>query len=631
MQGLILKYRGKINLFILFLILIVFNLLLYKKYLNHYFVGPDTLTLIDTSRISSFQDFVKIFTTPLMHGSSFSHNVKLYRPISVLSFSLDYAVWGLQPFGYNLTSLLLHIFISILVFYLAYGLVKGNMWIPFLSALIFSIHPVLLENVIHTAQRQDILASFFLLLSFIFFQNYQKMKHKKLFISFSLLFFLLGLGSKEFAIIFPFIIWSYLFLFQREMPKSQKFKILLPYFVLTIIFILLRTIILHGMIGKNIELDTAIREFFYATPNFLIDLLYSLHYLKKLFLPEPKFLEKCVSLVILALLMATWSWFLKKKVAQAKSTAIKRITLILLIFLIVNTLSMFLFPFYSHYFYNELHAAYFGTKPSFLSTFIKGKSLWPYRHYVNILSTFFFSFFSTVQIFLTIALILIQNMEELRSLAKKSINFSLSAFLTIWMALPLLLYILTFSFAHRTMYFSIIPFSIILSYTLINNLKNLIKHVKELMLRYGTIKFRQLFKTEYFPRTLLALSISSSLIYFSPLFQNYDGWKIEGNFNKLFFDRLSVIYPDLPQNAEIEIYNLPYPIYSLKNHFPPTVDFSILNNYTIKSWLNLHFPDNHIQVKEIKYIDLPTIPEDIVLKVERKANDNAIIVVQYKF
>ncbi len=634
MQSLILKHREKTKLFIFTLILIVLNLLLYKKYLNHYFVNPDTLTLIETSRISSFQDFIKIFTTPLMHGSSFMQLLKHYRPLSVLSFSMDYAIWGLQPFGYNLTNLILHISVSVLVFFLAHRFVNGNIWIPLLGASIFSIHPVLLENIIHTAYRQDILASFFLLLSFFFFQNHQKMKQPKLSISFSLLFYLLALGSKEFAVIFPFIILSYLFLLQREMPISQKFKIILPFFILSIILIVIRTIILHGVGGiiAPFELDRAILRFFYSTAYFSVDLLYPLQFLKKLFLPEPSVLEKCISLVILVLLMATWGWFFKKTLTSAKSMAIKRFTLILLLLLIVNTLSMFFFPFCSHHFYNELYAAYFGLKPSFLSMFIKGKSLWPYSHYVNAASTFFFSLFSTLLIYPAILFFSIHKFKELRNLVKDSLHTRLFVFLIVWMVLPLPLYSLTLSFSHRTMYFSLIPFSIILSYTLIKGFRELIKYIKELMSQDGTLKIKHLLSNKIFYSSFITLLLFSTLVYFSPLFHNYDGWEIEGDLNKVFFNRLSAIYTDLPQNGEIVICNLPYQISSSKNHFPPLVELSVPQGYTIESWFKLHFSENHIQVKKIKYIDdLPSIPEDIVLKVEGKANDNAIIVVQYKF
>ena len=39
-----------------------------------------------------------------------------YRPVVMLSFALEYAVWGLRPWGFHLTNLLLHAANSCLVF-----------------------------------------------------------------------------------------------------------------------------------------------------------------------------------------------------------------------------------------------------------------------------------------------------------------------------------------------------------------------------------------------------------------------------------------------------------------------------------------------------------------------------------
>src|SRR5882724_5915939 len=41
-----------------------------------------------------------MFTT-LYHGH--------YRPLTWVSFGLDYSLWGMDPFGYHLTSLLIHV------------------------------------------------------------------------------------------------------------------------------------------------------------------------------------------------------------------------------------------------------------------------------------------------------------------------------------------------------------------------------------------------------------------------------------------------------------------------------------------------------------------------------------------
>jgi len=64
----------------------------YHDILGYFFAATDSLTLIDTSRIQSGNDVVRIFTEPLMNGTQFSEVYRYYRPITTLSFSLDYFI-----------------------------------------------------------------------------------------------------------------------------------------------------------------------------------------------------------------------------------------------------------------------------------------------------------------------------------------------------------------------------------------------------------------------------------------------------------------------------------------------------------------------------------------------------------
>jgi hypothetical protein len=57
----------------------------------------DDFAWIATARIEDWHDLARIFTG----------NVGFYRPLVTLTFSADHAVWGLQPWGYGLTNLLL--------------------------------------------------------------------------------------------------------------------------------------------------------------------------------------------------------------------------------------------------------------------------------------------------------------------------------------------------------------------------------------------------------------------------------------------------------------------------------------------------------------------------------------------
>lgn len=47
-----------------------------------------------------------------------------YVPLSWMTLRLDCELWGMQPMGYHLTSLLLHTVNAVLVYHLARGLLK---------------------------------------------------------------------------------------------------------------------------------------------------------------------------------------------------------------------------------------------------------------------------------------------------------------------------------------------------------------------------------------------------------------------------------------------------------------------------------------------------------------------------
>lgn len=64
----------------------------------------------------------------------------IYSPLRTLLFALNYAVWGLFPFGYHLFSLAVHGLGTFLVYRLSLLLTR-NYLMAFLTALLFGLHP----------------------------------------------------------------------------------------------------------------------------------------------------------------------------------------------------------------------------------------------------------------------------------------------------------------------------------------------------------------------------------------------------------------------------------------------------------------------------------------------------------
>src|SRR5262245_31128090 len=53
----------------------------------------------------SAESFRHIFTHDVFEG----HGDRYYRPVQSLTYMIDFAIWGLRPFGFHLTNLCFHL------------------------------------------------------------------------------------------------------------------------------------------------------------------------------------------------------------------------------------------------------------------------------------------------------------------------------------------------------------------------------------------------------------------------------------------------------------------------------------------------------------------------------------------
>ncbi len=87
-----------------------------------------------------------------------------YWPVSNTALWIEWRLWGMNSIGYHVTSLILHILGTLLLW-----VVLRKLSIPgeFLAAMIFAVHPVNVESVAWIAQRKGLLAMLFCLLSIL--------------------------------------------------------------------------------------------------------------------------------------------------------------------------------------------------------------------------------------------------------------------------------------------------------------------------------------------------------------------------------------------------------------------------------------------------------------------------------
>ena len=88
----------------------------------------------------------------------------LYIPVTWLTLGLDHVLWGLDPRGYHLTSLVLHALNATLFYRLARRLLATGLaappgavsWGAVVAALFFSLHPLRVESVAWATERRDV-------------------------------------------------------------------------------------------------------------------------------------------------------------------------------------------------------------------------------------------------------------------------------------------------------------------------------------------------------------------------------------------------------------------------------------------------------------------------------------------
>ncbi len=188
----------------------------------------DTVYVYENPYIQSLssENLQRFFTKPMAHN---------YHPLTMLSLAVNYQFSGLNPFGYHLTNLLLHLANVIWVFWLVYWLGGKRLELSIIVSLLFGIHPMHVESVAWVAERKDVLYAFFFLPALIAYIRYIKTRKGVFFVG-ALLLFLLALLSKPAAIILPVLLLLLDYWYKRSLWSIKVIIEKIPFFLLALLF-----------------------------------------------------------------------------------------------------------------------------------------------------------------------------------------------------------------------------------------------------------------------------------------------------------------------------------------------------------------------------------------------------------
>ncbi len=179
-----------------------FSTLFYTNSFGNFFVWNDWTLIIENFLVHDWRNLPEIFTSafwkPLL-GEPF----QIYRPLVSLSFMVDFDLWALNPFGYHLTNVSLHVLNSLLAYFLARCYVSALT--ALIAALFFAVHPIHTEAVTYISGRGELIMTFFLLSGVLVFLKSEKRTSWLLYLV-SLPLFFFALLTKETAVIFPLLL-----------------------------------------------------------------------------------------------------------------------------------------------------------------------------------------------------------------------------------------------------------------------------------------------------------------------------------------------------------------------------------------------------------------------------------------
>jgi len=631
-QELVRRKRPAITAAAIFLIVIL-ALLAQRDILGYEFTGTDTVTLIDSSRIESSSDVRRIFTNPTMYTTptgvtqfwQVPDRSVFYRPVSALSYAIDYRLWGLDPFGYHVTDLVLHIFTAVLLFLLVRRLTGGRQFAAWLSAVIFSLHPLLLENLSSSSRRQDILPALFMLLALFFFLKRRDDISRFSTIAYlclSLGAYVLALGSQEISFVFPFIILAYLIIYGEDVRTIRQrlggaFKGSLPYFILMLAALAWHVFILPGL-GGYVDKPRGLLLIIKSIPGGIFHYFFNLTYpggvAGWIISPFPGLAARIASvstLLITALLLLYLRRQLAGLIAGVQGAVLKAVIIMLLAVAMVSMVLITAYPLLASSINRVLEQAYQGTAYHFIGNSMGASDTLPVEFYFykarnQLIGLLAFSFFVS----LAGLAVLSRPARTAEYFRRRNLNRPV-LFLLVWILLPLGVYLPTMTLAPRELYLTLIPFCALLALAVVAIFPVMLAN-----LRPG-------------PNLVVLVALLLSFLPISPLFRSYGEWQASSDFTGMFFNQITEVARGIPAGDTINLLDLPQDIYVFEEEFGHPQEVSYPVDYTVKSWLELNYPGNGMTVTMGDRLLLPAAPEFLNVEAGASAGNRVDVAVSY--
>ncbi|MGB0402451.1 MAG: hypothetical protein ACPGEG_00050 [Salibacteraceae bacterium] len=235
-------------------IIFFLSFIVYSNTFTHEFVLDDKIVITENSFTKKGIDgIVDIFSYDSMRGF-FGGERNLvqggrYRPLALATHAVEYEIVGKEPFFFHFNNVLLYSISGVLLFLILVQLFPStSVWylsVPLIATVLFQVSPLHTEVVANIKSRDEILSILFSFGAILFVLHYLKKSSIVSLIVASILF-LLGLLSKESAVVMagiaPLLIW----VFKKDVSLKSIGIIFLTLIIPTFIYLAIRWQVIGG-------------------------------------------------------------------------------------------------------------------------------------------------------------------------------------------------------------------------------------------------------------------------------------------------------------------------------------------------------------------------------------------------
>lgn len=237
------------------LIILILTFLAYSNIFQNGFVLDDKGFITAWSIPKSFSNIPKVFAY-----DSVPSGAQGYRPVRAIFYMILFKLFGENITGYHLVTLLVHLASTTLVYLITrfiLNLTKSQHpgILALTTALLFGLHPVHTEAVTFITAGMDSISFLFYFLAVYLYLVADKSQKLNKFYILSLVCAFISIFSNEISVTLPLTILAYEVILNRGRSSlkkifASKFKFILPFFAITLIYLFIRMGILQ-IVGRG--------------------------------------------------------------------------------------------------------------------------------------------------------------------------------------------------------------------------------------------------------------------------------------------------------------------------------------------------------------------------------------------